>query len=175
MSTWWACSGSRLLGAGGTRLVGRFPDRLPGHRRHGRSRDGPSSLAVINQMFAREDRSKALGFWSLVMAGGPVLGLVLGGPLVEAVGWRAIFWFQTPLLLAAAVAAFFLLPETRRHRNVHFDVLGQVALVVSLGACCSPSTGPRCGARATRGCSVGSGVPAVAVVVRAHRAASSTR
>lgn len=94
---------------------------------------GPSSLAIINQLFAREERSKALGFWSLVMAGGPVLGLVIGGPLVEAVGWRAIFWFQTPLLLVAAVAALILLPETRRHRGVHFDVVGQVALVVSLG------------------------------------------
>ncbi|MFV0316631.1 MAG: MFS transporter [Microthrixaceae bacterium] len=94
---------------------------------------GPSSLAIINQLFAREERSKALGFWSLVMAGGPVLGLVIGGPLVEAVGWRAIFWFQTPLLLGAAVVALLILPETRRHHDVHFDVWGQVALVVSLG------------------------------------------
>ena len=93
---------------------------------------GPSSLAIINQLFARRDRSKALGFWSLVMAGGPVLGLVIGGPLVEAVGWRAIFWFQTPLLLGAALVALVVLPETRRHHDVHFDVLGQVALVVSL-------------------------------------------
>lgn len=94
---------------------------------------GPSSLAIINQLFAREDRSKALGFWSLVVAGGPVLGLVIGGPLVEAIGWRAIFWFQAPLLLGAALAAFVVLPETRRHHDVHFDILGQVALVVSLG------------------------------------------
>lgn len=94
---------------------------------------GPSSLAIINQLFPREDRSRALGFWSLVVAGGPVLGLVIGGPLVEAVGWRAIFWFQTPLLLAAAIAAFVVLPETRRHHDVHFDIMGQVALVVSLG------------------------------------------
>ncbi len=94
---------------------------------------GPSSLAIINQLFARKDRSKALGFWSLVMAGGPVLGLVIGGPLVEAVGWRAIFWFQTPLLLGAALVALVILPETRRHHDVHFDVHGQVALIVSLG------------------------------------------
>lgn len=94
---------------------------------------GPSSLAIINQLFAREERSKALGFWSLVMAGGPVLGLVIGGPLVEAVGWRAIFWFQAPLLLAAAIVGFFLLPETRRHHDVHFDLVGQAALLVSLG------------------------------------------
>lgn len=94
---------------------------------------GPSSLAIINQLFARENRSRALGYWSLVVAGGPVIGLVVGGPLVEAVGWRAIFWFQTPLLLAAAIAAFIFVPETKRHHNVHFDVLGQVALIVSLG------------------------------------------
>jgi MFS family permease len=94
---------------------------------------GPSSLAIINQLFAREDRSRALGYWSLVVAGGPVIGLVVGGPLVEAVGWRAIFWFQTPLLLAAATAAFIFVPETRRHHDVHFDVRGQVALIVSLG------------------------------------------
>ena len=94
---------------------------------------GPSSLAIINQLFAREDRSRALGYWSLVVAGGPVIGLVVGGPLVEAVGWRAIFWFQTPLLLAAAIAAFIFVPETKHRRDVHFDVRGQVALVVSLG------------------------------------------
>ena len=94
---------------------------------------GPSSLAIINQLFAREDRSRALGFWSLVVAGGPVLGLVIGGPLVEAIGWRAIFWFQTPLLLAAAIAAWVVLPETKRHHDVHFDVRGQVALILSLG------------------------------------------
>jgi EmrB/QacA subfamily drug resistance transporter len=94
---------------------------------------GPSSLAVINQLFARDERSKALGFWSLVLAGGPVLGLVIGGPLVEAIGWRAIFWFQAPILLGAALVALVVLPETRRHHDVHFDVRGQVALVVSLG------------------------------------------
>jgi EmrB/QacA subfamily drug resistance transporter len=94
---------------------------------------GPSSLAIISQMFPRDERSKALGFWSLVVAGGPVLGLVIGGPLVERIGWRAIFFLQTPLLAAAAVAAFLVLPETRRHHEVTFDVRGQIALALSLG------------------------------------------
>jgi len=67
------------------------------------------------------------------VAGGPVLGLVIGGPLVEAIGWRAIFVFQAPLLLGAALVAFAVLPDTRRHHDVHFDIRGQVALVLSLG------------------------------------------
>lgn len=94
---------------------------------------GPSSLAIINGLFSREDRSKALGFWSLVVAGGPVLGLVIGGPLVETVGWRMIFWAQAPLLALSALLAWFLIPDTPRRRGVHFDVRGQAVLFVVLG------------------------------------------
>lgn len=93
---------------------------------------GPTSLALINRMFPAEERSRALGFWSLVVAGGPVVGLVVGGPLVEAFGWRAIFAFQAPLLAVATVVSWFVLPETERRREVHFDVLGQVVLALAL-------------------------------------------
>ncbi|HMR97105.1 MAG TPA: MFS transporter, partial [Microthrixaceae bacterium] len=79
---------------------------------------GPSSLALINRMFTPERRSRALGFWSLVVAGGPVVGLVAGGPLVEAFGWRVIFAVQAPLLAVATVVAFVVLPETGRRRDV---------------------------------------------------------
>jgi MFS family permease len=93
---------------------------------------GPSSLALINRMFPAEDRARALGFWSLVVAAGPVFGLVVGGPLVEAFGWRAIFWFQAPLLAVTAVWSFLALPETPRLAHVHFDVSGQAALAVAI-------------------------------------------
>lgn len=93
---------------------------------------GPSSLAIINGMFSRERRARALGFWSLVVAGGPVIGLVVGGPLVESVGWRAIFWVQAPLLALSALLAWLVVPETARHRGVHFDVRGQLVLLLAL-------------------------------------------
>ena len=94
---------------------------------------GPSSLAIINGLFSRENRSKALGFWSLVVAGGPVLGLVIGGPLVENLGWRTIFWAQAPLLALSVLLAWLLVPETVRRRGVHFDLSGQAVLFVALG------------------------------------------
>lgn len=94
---------------------------------------GPSSLAIINGLFDRDDRSKALGFWSLVVAGGPVVGLVVGGPLVESVGWRMIFWAQAPLLALSVLLAWFLIPETPRRGGVHFDLRGQAVLFVLLG------------------------------------------
>ena len=45
------------------------------------------------------ERVKPLGYWSFVTAGAPVIGVVVGGPLVEAVGWRVIFLIQAPLCL----------------------------------------------------------------------------
>ena len=63
---------------------------------------GPASLAMINKLFPRERRAQALGYWSLVAAGGPVIGVVMGGPIVEAYGWRWIFIAQVPLTLDRA-------------------------------------------------------------------------
>ena len=61
----------------------------------------------------RPGRVRALGWWSFVTAGSPVLGVVLGGPLVEAVGWRAILLIQAPLCIGSALAvAAVLMPET---------------------------------------------------------------
>jgi MFS family permease len=48
---------------------------------------------------------RPLGYWSFVSAGAPVLGVVAGGPLVEHIGWRAIFAVQAPLCLAGVVVA----------------------------------------------------------------------
>jgi EmrB/QacA subfamily drug resistance transporter len=93
---------------------------------------GPSSMAIINSRFDKADRARALGFWSLVVAGGPVVGLVVGGPLVESVGWRAIFWVQAPLLALSALLAWLVVPETERRSGVHFDVRGQLVLFLLL-------------------------------------------
>ncbi|MFP5325894.1 MAG: MFS transporter [Acidimicrobiia bacterium] len=52
---------------------------------------GSSSLAIIFSVFHAEDRVKAMGWWSLVGAGGPVIGVAIGGPIIEAFGWRWVF------------------------------------------------------------------------------------
>lgn len=89
---------------------------------------GPSSMAIINRLFTRENRAKAMGYWSLVMAGGPVLGVVAGGPIVEAYGWRWIFIGQVPFILAGLLVAAAILPESERGERVPFDFLGSVLL-----------------------------------------------
>jgi EmrB/QacA subfamily drug resistance transporter len=89
---------------------------------------GPSSLALINRTFGPSERAKVMGYWSLVIAGGPVLGVVVGGPIVEAFSWRWVFVAQVPLMLAGALVAFAVLPETKRQERTPFDWGGSLLL-----------------------------------------------
>lgn len=92
---------------------------------------GPASFALIALVFPRSQRVKALGWWSMVAAGGPVVGVVLGGPLVSALGWRAIFAGQVPIVLGALVIAARVLPETPRRPASSFDWGGALLLAFS--------------------------------------------
>jgi EmrB/QacA subfamily drug resistance transporter len=92
---------------------------------------GTASMAIICQVFAPGDRVKAMGWWSLVGAGGPVLGVTLGGPLIERYGWRALFVAQAPLSLAALVVTFAILPETGRGARQRLDWPGALALTAA--------------------------------------------
>ncbi len=92
---------------------------------------GPTSLAMINRMFPRDKRAQAMGYWTMVAAGGPVLGVVAGGPIVEAFGWRWIFVGQVPLTIAGLLLALAVLPETERITTVRFDVAGAVTLAIA--------------------------------------------
>ena len=75
---------------------------------------GTASMAIILELFSPQDRVKALGWWSLVGAGGPVLGVTLGSPVIQFFGWRTLFWGQLVLLVIASVVVAVLLPSRRR-------------------------------------------------------------
>jgi MFS family permease len=92
----------------GVLLVGRALDGVQG------AATGTASMALILQLFGREERIKALGWWTLVGAGGPVLGVTLGSPVIQYLGWRALFWGQLILLVLASLVVALLLPS--RHR-----------------------------------------------------------
>ncbi|HEX9260689.1 MAG TPA: MFS transporter [Acidimicrobiales bacterium] len=92
------------------------------------SATGPAAIAMINRLFDSDERVKALGFWSFVSAGAPVLGVVAGGPLVDAIGWRIIFLIQAPLCFGGMLVGLLLLPETERGSDRTFDWRGAVCL-----------------------------------------------
>lgn len=71
---------------------------------------GAASMALVLQAFSHEDRVKAMGWWALVGAGGPVLGVTIGAPIIQYYGWRALFWGELPLMAVAALLAVIVLP-----------------------------------------------------------------
>ena len=75
---------------------------------------GAASMALVLQAFSHEDRVKAMGWWALVGAGGPVLGVTIGAPIIQFYGWRALFWGELPLMAAAAILALIVLPSHDR-------------------------------------------------------------
>lgn len=91
---------------------------------------GPASIAIINRLFPAGKRAQALGYWSLVAAGGPVIGALVGGPVVEFVNWRWIFVAQVPLSLVTVAVCAVVFPHTPRDRSTRFDVIGAVLLAL---------------------------------------------
>ncbi|HEY7916350.1 MAG TPA: MFS transporter, partial [Acidimicrobiales bacterium] len=75
---------------------------------------GAASMALVLQAFSHQDRVKAMGWWALVGAGGPVLGVTIGAPIIQYFGWRALFWGELPLMAVAAVLAVIVLPSHDR-------------------------------------------------------------
>jgi len=93
-----------------------------------------ASWALLFRVYGVGERTKVLGWWSLVGAGGPVIGVALGGPIVQAFGWRWIFVIQIPLILVALVANWLVLPETDRSPGEPLDLAGAGILAVAVGS-----------------------------------------
>jgi MFS transporter, DHA2 family, methylenomycin A resistance protein len=99
----------------------------------------PCSLTLLNHTFTEAaDRARAVGLWaagaSLALAGGPLVG----GALIAALGWRAIFLINAPIGAAAIVATLRWAPETSRAVGRRTDAVGAAlaigALAVLAGA-----------------------------------------
>jgi MFS family permease len=92
----------------------------------------PSSLALINSVHHGEARARAMGWWSMIAAGAPVIGLTIGAPIIDAVGWQMLFLVQSGLMVVPVVASRLILRETPR-RSARFDLAGAVLLALGIG------------------------------------------
>jgi len=94
----------------------------------------PGSLAMIEASFRPGDRARAIGAWSGLGGVATALGPLLGGWLVEAVSWRAIFLINVPIGAFVALTASRRIPETRDPlASGRLDLLGAVLAAVGLG------------------------------------------
>jgi EmrB/QacA subfamily drug resistance transporter len=94
----------------------------------------PTSLALLLPEFPVEKRATAVAIWGATGAVAAALGPSLGGVLVDAAGWRWVFFLNVPVGLAALVPARRLLRETRDPAALLPDLLGSALLVAGVGA-----------------------------------------
>jgi len=95
----------------------------------------PVAMAIVVTTFPdRVERARAIGVFGSVSGLALGLGPILGGALVDGLGWRSIFWVNVPIVAAAAICAGLFVPESRATRARRFDPVGQVLVVLVLGS-----------------------------------------
>jgi len=94
----------------------------------------PNSLAILGATFSGEARGRAIGIWAAMGAVMAAVGPVLGGWLIDTVGWRAIFLINLPLAAAAVVLAQFCIRDAHEPDRPALDIPGSVLATAALAA-----------------------------------------
>ncbi|MDY6996279.1 MAG: MFS transporter [Actinomycetota bacterium] len=93
----------------------------------------PVALSIISQFFTgRMERARALGVWGAVVGISMSLGPIVGGLLIETIGWRSVFWINLPICAAAIALTALFVPESRSMTMRGIDPAGQLLAMVFL-------------------------------------------
>jgi EmrB/QacA subfamily drug resistance transporter len=104
-------------------------------------------MSIIRNVFTEpRERAQAIGVWGAVVGISLALGPVLGGALVDSIGWRAVFVVNIPVGMVAILLTALYVPESRAEHPRRVDPVGQVLVIVGLatltyGIIDAPATG----------------------------------
>jgi EmrB/QacA subfamily drug resistance transporter len=93
----------------------------------------PGTLSTITSVFPPEGRAKAVGVWAGFAGAGGILGMLVGGALLERWFWGSIFVVSAIVAAAALVATLLTVPESREGDHVGLDPWGAVLSVLGIG------------------------------------------
>ena len=92
-----------------------------------------NNTAILTDAFPFQERGRALGTNAVAISAGSVFGLVLGGFLTAAAGWRAIFWVNVPIGIVATVWSYYRLKELSvRRKGQKLDIPGNIAFAAGV-------------------------------------------
>jgi EmrB/QacA subfamily drug resistance transporter len=95
----------------------------------------PVAMSIITNTFTDpRERARAIGVWGAVVGISMAAGPLVGGALVDSVGWRAIFWVNLPVGLAALLLTLRYVPESRAPRARRPDPVGQLLVIALFGS-----------------------------------------
>jgi MFS transporter, DHA2 family, multidrug resistance protein len=93
----------------------------------------PVGMAIVTREFPPQQRGMVLGFWGIAAAASISLGPLVGGYLIDNLGWRAIFTVNVPIGIVGLAVTAAVQREHKLGGSAAFDVPGFVSMVVFLG------------------------------------------
>ena len=94
----------------------------------------PGALSLITQTFQGAERARAFGVWAASTSALTVLGPIVGGLIVDTIGWRFAFLINVPLLAVALWVAVRHVAESRDDEaSGRFDWLGAGVAALAVG------------------------------------------
>ena len=93
----------------------------------------PQTLSILTAVFPREERGRAIGIWAGAMGFGMAFGPLVGGVLVDLIGWAGVFWVPAPIA-ALCMAGMAAVPESRSQMHTKLDVPGAVTGTIAMVA-----------------------------------------
>ena len=91
----------------------------------------PTGTALIMNAYSIAERPRAMGWFQMAMTGAPVIGLVVGGPLIEAFGWRTLFAVLAPISFVGVALAWRVIRPTPPVGDRTIDWWGAASLGVA--------------------------------------------
>ncbi|WP_333768129.1 MFS transporter [Streptomyces sp. IBSBF 2435] len=84
----------------------------------------PATLAIIMNVFQREEQPKAIGIWAGVVGLGIAVGPITGGLLLQHFWWGSVFLVNVPIVVAGLIAMFILVPDSKDPKPGRLDPVG---------------------------------------------------
>ncbi|WP_337820817.1 MFS transporter [Amycolatopsis sp. A1MSW2902] len=94
----------------------------------------PGSLSLVARSFTEPSkRARAIAGWSTTAASAALAGPIIGGLLVNALGWRSVFWINLPIGIVALALGWRFLHESADPEHTDIDPVGQLLGICVLG------------------------------------------
>lgn len=94
----------------------------------------PATLAILTNVFPKEERGKAIGVWAGLNGLGIALGPIIGGLIIDKLDWNWIFLINLPIAAVALIAGYFLVPNSRDPNPKRIDIPGTLLSAAALAS-----------------------------------------
>lgn len=94
----------------------------------------PSTLSILTNVFPARERAKAIALWAGISGSGAAVGPIASGLLLEHYWWGSVFLVNLPIIAAALIGGWVLVPKSKDSAGDPLDPVGAVLSIIGLSA-----------------------------------------